>query len=48
MTFMKLALATLRSEARIEIDPAQPYQQGFFFAVMYPEKIRVRFSLRTP
>jgi cytochrome P450 len=44
--YMKLALAILLSHAKVEIDPSQAYQQGFFFGVMMPQGLKARFTAR--
>jgi cytochrome P450 len=46
MFYMKLALAILLSHAKVEIDPSQAYEQGFFFGVMMPQGLKARFVAR--
>jgi cytochrome P450 len=41
--FMKLALATIMGESRIELDRSLPYIQGFFFGVMMPRGLKGHF-----
>lgn len=43
LTFLKLALALLAGEVRVELDPARTYRQTFFFGVMLPRGLTVRF-----
>ena len=47
MFYMRLALATILSQATVNIDPTQPYDTGFFFAVMYPKGMKARFNERS-
>lgn len=48
MFYMRLALATILSRADVKIDKSQKYEQGYFFAVMFPEKMLGRFVGRVP
>ncbi|MFN0054466.1 MAG: cytochrome P450 [Planctomycetales bacterium] len=43
MFYVQLALATIYSQTEVELDPQQPYQPSFFFGVMMPRGLRVRF-----
>lgn len=40
---MKLALAVLLTESRLELDLSLPYRQDFFFGVMTPKGLKGRF-----
>lgn len=44
--YMKLTLATILSTTEVELDPTQPYRQGFFFGVMFPKRLKARFRPR--
>lgn len=41
--YTKLALATLLLNSRVELDPAQDFNQHFFFGVMMPQGLKARF-----
>ncbi|HEY7308991.1 MAG TPA: cytochrome P450 [Gemmataceae bacterium] len=41
--FLKLALALLAAQVRVELDPARTYRQTFFFGVMLPRGLTARF-----
>lgn len=41
--FLKLTLATIVAESRVEIDPSLDYVQDFFFGVMMPKGLNCRF-----
>jgi cytochrome P450 len=43
IAYMKLALATILLDTRVEMDPDQPYKKKFFFGVMMP-KLRAGFT----
>ena len=44
MIYMKTALAAILSEFKVDIDPAQPFVQDYFFAVMAPKGIKVTIT----
>lgn len=41
--YLKMALALLAAQVRVEMDLAQPYPQSFFFGVMMPRGLTARF-----
>lgn len=41
--YMKLALALLAAQVRVELNVTQPYQPSFFFGVMMPRGLTARF-----
>lgn len=42
--FIKLALATILTRTRVDLDATQPYRQSFFFGVMMPKGLVARFQ----
>jgi hypothetical protein len=47
MAFLRLALATIMVESKVELDCSIPYVQDFFFGVMMPKGLKGSFCPRT-
>lgn len=46
MFFIRQALAAIYRTATVDLDPAQEYQQDFYFGVMLPKGLKARFTHR--
>jgi cytochrome P450 len=46
MVFLRTAMATIASRARVQVESTEPFEEGFFFGVVLPEGVRTKFAAR--
>jgi cytochrome P450 len=46
MVFLRTAMATMTARARVQVESAEPFKEGFFFGVVLPEGVHTRFLAR--
>jgi hypothetical protein len=46
MVYLRTALATISALAKVQVDSTEPFEEGFFFGVVFPKGVMARFVPR--